>query len=345
MKLVDFREIVLDRLERQRRIAELEIHAHGHAVHVGRVSYACGWCFSKKELFQLSCGDECMCRETCDYCFFGKQFGEGSSGPYRHNLMDLLQLSAHPYWRPDIISYNSWGETLLAIQHGYADVFRRGAAIVKAIEERDGVRIYKKLYTNGILADREMLEFLKREMDVTEIRFHLSASGFSEDVYEHMRLARDMGFIVVVEEPSLPAHREKLFEMLPRLQAVGVKHLDVCEVEITQHNLQRLHELYPDGRMYRNLSYHMYDEGLAYDIIEEVIRRGYTFSVIDCSSDRERFARSRRDEALDLEDVRDIYAQPPWIEQGDASAGAPTAPLVTSSTGARAEADRPGSSE
>jgi hypothetical protein len=337
MRLVDFRDIVVERLQRQRQIKELQIHAHGHAAHVGKISYACGWCYAKKELFQLSCGDECMCRETCDYCFFGRQFGSGTPGPYRHNLVELLELSSHPLWHPDIVSYNSWGETLLAIQHGYADVFRRGAAIVKAIEEHHGVRIYKKLYTNGILADRDMLEFLKNEMDVTEIRFHLSASRFSDEVYRHMQMARDMGFIVVVEEPSLPAHREMLLEMLPRLQAIGVKHLDICEVEITQHNLQRLHELYPEGRMYRNLSYHLYDEGLAYDIIEEVIRKGYTFSVIDCSSDRERFARGRRDEALELEDVWDMYAQPPWLEEAAKSSGASAADAATGAAEARAK--------
>jgi pyruvate formate-lyase activating enzyme-like uncharacterized protein len=213
-------------------------------------------------------------------------------------------------WKPEIFSYNSWGETLLALTGGDRDVFLRAAAITQRIEERHGYKIYKKLYTNGLLADEDTLAFLKNELDITEIRFHLSASRFSEAVYQHMETARAMGFVVVVEEPSLPCNREQLFDMLPRLEAIGAKHLDICEVEITENNIQRLHELLPEGRMYKNMAYHLYDEGLVYDLIEEVIRKEYTFSVIDCNSDRERFARSGRDEALDLEDLEDVFAAP-----------------------------------
>jgi pyruvate formate-lyase activating enzyme-like uncharacterized protein len=114
----------------------------------------------------------------------------------------------------------------------------------------------------------------------------------------------------VVEEPSLPSHREPLFEMLPRLEAIGVRHLDVCEVELTEDNVQRLHALFPNGRMYRDGFYYLCDEGLVCDLIEEVIRRGYTFSVIDCNSDRKKWAFGRRAETLDLEDVWDMYAAP-----------------------------------
>jgi len=311
MRLVDFREIVLERTRRQSLIKELQVHAHGHCIHVGKISFACGWCFAKEDLFQISFGDECMCRDNCPYCFFESR-SDDQKLPARHdNLSELFELAVHFQWKPIIFSYNSWGDTLLALTGGYRDMFLRAASVTRHIEERHGYRMYKKLYTNGLLADEETLAFLKNELDITEIRFHLSASKFSETVYQNMQTAKRMGFIVVVEEPSLPLHREQLFEMLPRLEAIGVKHLDICEVEITQNNIQRLHALLPDGRMYRNLAYHLYDEGLAYDLIEEVIRKKYTFSVIDCNSDRERFARSRRDEGLYLEDLQDVFADPP----------------------------------
>ena len=326
MRLVDFRDVFLEKIARQSRIKGLEVHAHGHCLHVGKISYGCGWCYAKRELIQVSFGDECMCRDTCAYCFFGSHFDEGPVPSFRHNLVEFLELAAHPRWKPDILSYNSWGETLLALTGSYRDLFLRAAEVAKLLESRHGYRIYKKLYTNGILATEDTLAFLKQELDVTEIRFHLSASAFSEDVYRNMQAAAAMGFVVVVEEPSLPLHRGKLLEMLPRLEAMGAKHLDICEVEITEHNLQRLHELYPDGRMYRNLSYHLYDEGLVYDLIEEVLAKKYSFSVIDCNSDRERFARSRRDEALALEDVWDMYAQPPWLTEAGSAAGATPKP-------------------
>ena len=310
MHLVDSREVFLEKAKRRAGIKELEVHARGHCIHVGQISFGCGWCFAKKELFQLSCGDECMCRDTCVYCFFGGMFDQGAVRPYRHNLPDLVELASYPQWRPELVSYNSWGETLLAIANGYEEVFLEAASIVNAIEQRHQYKVYKKLYTNGLLATDDMLTFLKNKLDVTEIRFHLSASNFSEIVYQHMRAAQRMGFVVVVEEPSLPSHREPLFEMLPRIDAIGVKHLDICEVEITQGNIQRLHALFPDGRMYRDGFSYLCDEGLVYDLIEEVVRRGYGFSVIDCNSERKRWAFGRSAEGLFLEDVWNMYAVP-----------------------------------
>jgi pyruvate formate-lyase activating enzyme-like uncharacterized protein len=308
MHLVDFREIFQERLKRQARIAELQVHASGHCVHVGRISYACGWCFGARELFQLVVGTECMCRGTCPYCFFGSKVEVVHSG-YRDNLDELFNLAMRYDWKPDLISYNSFGETLLALTNGYKASFLHAAAVIRRVEERQSYKIYKKLYTNGLLANDDTLATLKHDLDVTEIRFHLSASNFSEVVYENMQRARDMGFVVVVEEPSLPTHREQLFEMLPRIDAIGVKHFDICEVLITENSLEKLHALFPEGRMYKNHSYHLYDEGLAYDLIEEVIRKGYGFSIIDCSSDRERFARSQRLEALDPRDQEGVYAE------------------------------------
>lgn len=307
MHLVDFRDVFLERTKRQSHIKELEVHAHGHCIHVGQISFACAWCFAKKELFQVSFGARCMCRDNCPYCFFGPSI-ENTLQPYRDNIDDLFALSLQPQWKPALFSYNSFGETLLALTNGFRDLFLTTASIVKRIEERHGYKIYKKLYTNGVLANEDTLTSLKTELDVTEIRFHVSASGFSENVYQNMQMAKDMGFVVVVEEPSLISHREQLFEMLPRIEKIGVKHLDICEVAITQNNIQRLHALFPEGRMYKNRAYHLYDEGLAYDLIEEVVRRRYTFSVIDCNSDRERYALSRRDEGLDLEDLQGVFA-------------------------------------
>ena len=307
MRLVDFRDVFLERTRRQSLIKELEVHAHGHCIHVGKLSFACGWCFEKKELFQVTLGTQCMCRDNCPYCFFGPSPAEGDDRPYT-DLVELFALSLRPQWKPDILGYNSLGETLLALTNGYEELFLRVASIVRSVEARHGYRIYKKLYTNGLLADEETLAFLKRELDVDEIRFHLSASRFAESVYRNMQLAKSMGFVVVVEEPSLPSNREQLFEMLPRIESIGVRHLDICEVEVTKNNIQELHALFPEGRMYKNLAYHLYDEGLAYDLIEEVIKREYTFSIVDCNSDRERFTNSRRDEGLFLEDVEEICA-------------------------------------
>src|ERR1035437_63813 len=112
MHLVDFREVFLERTRRQASITELEVHAHGHCIHVGKLSFACGWCFEKKELFQVVFGTQCMYRDNCPYCFYGPDIGESADKPLT-DLVELFALSLQPQWKPEIFGYNSLGETLL----------------------------------------------------------------------------------------------------------------------------------------------------------------------------------------------------------------------------------------
>jgi pyruvate formate-lyase activating enzyme-like uncharacterized protein len=56
--------------------------------------------------------------------------------------------------------------------------------IIREQEERKGINTYLFVYSNGILANEENLARLK-DWGVQEIRFHLAASNFSEDVFKN----------------------------------------------------------------------------------------------------------------------------------------------------------------
>jgi len=86
-----------------------------------------------------------------------------------------------------------------------------------------------------------------------------------------------------VETPSWPPHKKKLFEMLPRIDDLGVNHLNLAEIEITRYNYNRIAKILPKGEIYQCYEMHLYDGGLAYDIIEEVLRKKYSYSVLDCN--------------------------------------------------------------
>jgi len=86
-----------------------------------------------------------------------------------------------------------------------------------------------------------------------------------------------------VETPSWPPHKKKLFEMLPRIDDLGVNHLNLAEIEITRYNYNRIAKILPKGEIYQCYEMHLYDGRLAYDIIEEVLRKKYSYSVLDCN--------------------------------------------------------------
>jgi hypothetical protein len=280
MRLVPYQEIAAEKIKRQRSIPSLELHASGHCIHVGKISPGCRGCFTPEISMGIQVGAKCMMK--CPYCYYDPARGEQSRVEMDSQLADLFARGLAPNWNPIIFALQSTGETLL-----YMDELEKFVKVIKEMEPRKKRNFYLYLYTNGLLANKENLERLK-EWGVAELRFHLSASDFSEEAYKNLETAISMGFTGTVELPSLPHNREKIMGMLPRINDLGVKHLDLVECQITPWNREAMHRMYPDGRCYQDYFIHFYDEGLVYDVIEEKIDKGYGFSVIDCNSGVER---------------------------------------------------------
>lgn len=280
MKMLSIQEALGRKIERQRRIPELELHASGHCAHIGPISPGCLRCFVPDCIgpnFHL--GAEC--NASCVYCF-----GVGhdrDNPPETHDLefkarllADILHANETPH--VPVISFTGGGETLLNLDRieYYMAFYRKNEDLLEK-------RPWYYLYTNGLLADRDTILRLKN-LGINEIRFHLGASNFAQKVYDHMAVAVQLIDVITVETPAWPPHRQKLFEMLPRLETIGVKHLNLGEIQLTSVNHDRIMRRLPDAEVYQLHHIHLDDGGLVYDLMQEVVARGYSYSVLDCSS-------------------------------------------------------------
>lgn len=298
MRVLDYNDVMEEKIKRRRAIPELQYDVHGHCIHIGPISYGCRSCFAPLRGGGIQIGNKCM--SSCPMCYYDPRREDVNVANYVARVLGDFTELRHSPDRPYAYSYQSSGETLIYIKE-----LEKFAKIFKEIEDEKGIEIYHHLYTNGILANKDMLKRVK-DMGVDEIRFHLSASNFSKKVYDNMYEAAKMNFIVSVEEPSWPLYKEKLFEMLPILQDIDVKHLDIVEVQVTQHNIGNIETYYSSDDtvgIYKDHYWHMYDGGLVYDIIEEVLRKGYTYSVLDCNSGVERCRQVRQHKVFDSPDM------------------------------------------
>ena len=303
LKIARYDDIMKEKFKRREQIKEIEYHAYGHCVHIGKISAACRICFTNELGGGIQVGQECMAK--CPMCYYDRK-RDDSREPQTSidsRLADFFYNSIQPNWKPLAFSYQSTGETLL-----YTSQLEQFAMILASVDRKHNYKMYHHLYTNGILADNDMLDRLKA-MDVHEIRFHVSASNFSKSVFKNMELAAKKGFIISIEEPSWPLHKEDLFKAFKVLENCGGKHLNIVEVQVTEYNIQDISKCYPDGRIYKDYMYHFYDEGLVYDIMEHVISKNYSFSVLDCNSGVERCRHGKFEKVpaiLNLGNINDL---------------------------------------
>jgi pyruvate formate-lyase activating enzyme-like uncharacterized protein len=309
MRLISIQDALRRVFERQSNLPGLEFHASGHCVHTGKISPGCYACFSPDTLrFNIPLGSRCNC--SCDYCYRlpGEPFLSSPKCEERLKQKASILKTVHApglQYARAIVSFTSGrGEPLL-----YADLLEDCMRLFRDIENGMTTRPWYYLYTNGTLADRDMLLRLK-DIGFHEIRVHLGASNFAEGVYRNLREAVKILDTVTVETPAWPPHRTKLFEMLPVLDDLGVKHLNLGQVEITAGNRDRISEVLPEAEVFLYHSIHLDNHGLVYDIVEESLRKGYRFSVLDCSAFVKSIQRSQGKSILH-ESVEDLCVDVP----------------------------------
>lgn len=270
---------------RRASVKGLEVHADGQCVHVGKISPACRTCFTHENHGAgfggaISIGEECNTR--CGYCYYDKH---RKNPPIQQvtdgHLIDLFRKSLSPSFAPYVIAYQSRGETLIYLKNLLIT-----NAIIESHCSRIGITPYRYLYTNGMLMDQEAIE-LMLEMGINEVRVHWSASNFSGAVLENMTRAGKAGITISIEEPSLPSNTHALLSRLSIMNDIGVRHLNLIEVQVTPYNIDYLmrNESAP---FHIDLLMHLCDEGLVYSIMNQRNAKGYAFSVLDCNSEVER---------------------------------------------------------
>lgn len=283
MKEMNYQDVMKEKFKRQEAIKELELHAGGHVAHIGKISPGCRKCMTGnlEQGGGIQIGN--LCQFKCPMCYYDPKRTEETKTSIYNKLSDFFSMSFEDNYKPIAISYQSTGETLL-----YLDDLRKFGAVLKKINTQRGIKIYHHFYTNGVLATKQNLQIMKDELEVHEIRFHVTASNCSKKVIDNMYEAAKMGISVSVEEPSFPLNKKKLFNFLPILEDVGGCHMNLVETQLTQHNYPEINRIYPQGRYFKDYFYHLYDEGMVYDIMEKVLAEGYHFSVLDCNSGIER---------------------------------------------------------
>lgn len=301
MKILPIQEVYKRKFQRQKNIKELEYHASGHCVHIGKISPGCYGCFVSNK-FRSNIYIGARCNLNCTYCNSNKNGPELTKKEIREKMLELLKDSVSKKYNPLAFSFSGGGEPLI-----YLDTIAEFMKFFHDSEKQTGKRPWYYLYTNGIIANNNTISKLK-DLGFDEIRFHLGASNFSEKVYKSMENAVRHFKAITVETPAWPPHRKKLFEMLPKIEDTGVKHLNIGEIEINQYNYKKISEVLPNAEIYQCYEMHLYDRGLVYDIIEEVIKRKYLYSVLDCNGFVKKIQRAPA-KRVDCEDEKELCAK------------------------------------
>lgn len=113
---------------------------------------------------------------------------------------------------------------------------KRSLAYVRAIKKHFGDAMYVWLYTNGTLADEDLLRQLA-DAGLDEIRFDIGATDYQLD---KLRLAAGTIPTLTVEIPAIPEDLPRLKGMLGELRDAGVMHLNLHQMRLTPYNFEHL---------------------------------------------------------------------------------------------------------
>jgi len=280
MKILPIQDAYQRKFNRQRGIKELSYHAAGHCVHLGKISPGCYTCFVPDPYgYAIDVGNKCNL--DCDYCSEGKTINgkkidsETSAAYLRQKMEKALSDAEKPDYQPSSICFSGGGEPLM-----HLDVITSFMLFFHKLHRKLKKKPWHFLCSNGTLANNEMLLKL-RDLGFDEVRFHLGASNFSEAVYKNMGNAVKYFKAVSVETPAWPPHTKKLFEMLPRIEDMGIRHLNITEIKLNRRNFARISAFLPKGEICQCGELQLYDGGLVYDLIEEVVKKRYSYSVLD----------------------------------------------------------------
>ncbi len=295
-RFMSIQQAYRSKIERQERLKGLKFKAHGSCAYVGEgISPGCYGCFFSDAYycgFMLGrdVGLPDICNRDCVYCFEPHRVGHSSPVPNGWRVREEWKDSIRKHLdraRRVIASdcemqyYEFTGvcEPLL-----YLPVLEEWMRFLRdEVDSFMGTRGWAKVYTNGMLLNTDNVLTL-RDLGFDEVRVHPGASNFSDQVYDNMSLAVKHLPTVTVETPSWPPHRERLFEMLPVIEKIGIKHLDMCQIEIASRGqLERIEKALGEIELYQAYYPMMDDGGLVEDVMQEALDRGYSYSVLDCN--------------------------------------------------------------
>ena len=296
VKIIPIQEAYKRKIQRQESLKGLKFKCHGSCAYIGQdISPGCYGCFypdafHRGFILGRDLGLPNVCNRDCVYCFKPHNVRQDAALPeglklprqWLDSMIGDLESEKKLITTECKMQYYEFTgicEPLLYLPviEDLMDFFRN------VVDPFMGTRGWAKIYTNGTLLNSVNISRLEKA-GFDEVRVHLGASGFSPEVYDNLRLAVKHIPVVTVETPAWPPHREKLFAMLPLIEDIGVKHLDICQIEITgKAQLDRIEKALGEIEIYQAFYPVMDDGGLVEDILKEVLDKGYSYSVIDCN--------------------------------------------------------------
>ncbi len=114
-------------------------------------------------------------------------------------------------------------------------VLERVVELLRLLKDSFGSRFHTHLYTSGTLLSEKTVELLV-DAGLDELRVHV----VSERSLEAVGLALGHPIDVVVENPAVPGETERLVELVSRLAELGVRYVNLNELEVSESNAYSL---------------------------------------------------------------------------------------------------------
>lgn len=151
---------------------------------------------------------------------------------------------------------------------------------ITAVRKEFSNSVYIWMYTNGDLADRDILEKL-RAAGLDEIRFNISAREYD---LSPVVLAKEYIPAVTVEIPCIPEDHELLKALLPVMQDAGVNFLNIHHLSVEEQNCRDLiRREYHFTGFYPGISVHE-SEICALKLLQHACENGINLPINYCSS-------------------------------------------------------------
>jgi len=269
---------------------------------IGELPVGCRLCFngSKSVLFITG-----LCAERCFYCPI-------SSDRRFRDVVFINEVEVKG--RNDLLC-----EVAASLSQGVGitggeplEVLDRVLWAIKSLKDVFGSKFHIHLYTSGYKLDMKTLSLLENA-GLDEIRVHIT----SQRSLNALRIALNSSLDVVVENPVLPGESARLLELIKELDSIGVKYVNLNELEVSDLNLQpfllRGLKINPDGRSVAG------SREVAMYIINQVRDLGMDISVHYCPAAykdlhqyRMRLSRRARGTRRVFEDVVDGLVR--WLE-------------------------------
>jgi hypothetical protein len=108
--------------------------------------------------------------------------------------------------------------------------------VIEVLKDYLGPDFHIHLYTSGLGASREAVRYLDK-VGLDEIRFHI----VDDSLWKLIEFSvRETSMDVGIEVPAIPGEEERLWRIVTEASRIGVKFVNLNELEATETNVQNL---------------------------------------------------------------------------------------------------------